>query len=173
MLSEPQRRFLDTRSVGHLATADHRGVPHVVPVCFAISDHSLYITVDEKPKRSGDAPLKRVKNILENPQVAMVVDRYDEDWSLLGWVMLRGVAEILNSGPEHDRAQALLRARYPQLDAMRIAHLPVIAVRIERATGWGNLSTGGTGDGGRVAACPASPGRATPPAGSERGRPCG
>ena len=68
---------------------------------------TVYITIDEKPKRR-DVPLKRVRNILENPRFSFVVDRWDEDWSRLGWVMLRGAAEILDSGAEHDRAQALL-----------------------------------------------------------------
>ena len=139
MLSERQRRFLEASRVGHLATADAKGAPHLIPVCYAVDADTLYITVDEKPKRR-DVPLKRVRNILDNPQAAFVVDRYDDDWSRLGWVMLRGPAEILDSGPEHDRAQALIVARYPQLKAMRIAELPVIALRIARATDWGNLS---------------------------------
>ena len=63
-----------------------------------------------------------------------------QGWGQLGWVMLRGHAEILNSGSEHDQAQALLRCRYPQLKRMRIAELPVIAVHIVSATSWGNLS---------------------------------
>ena len=140
MLTERQRRFLDRSRVGHLATADRAGAPHLVPVCFAIAEGALYITIDEKPKRA-DVPLKRLRNIAENPAVAVVVDRYDEDWTRLGWVMLRGRAEILDQGDEHARAQALLRARYPQLAAMRIDALPVIAVRIARVTSWGNLST--------------------------------
>jgi PPOX class probable F420-dependent enzyme len=139
MLSDRERRFLATRMVGHLATADRAAAPHVVPVCFALSDASLYITIDEKPKRAG-APLKRLRNIGENPAVAVVVDRYDDDWTRLGWVMLRGQAEILTAGTEHAGAQTLLRTRYPQLSGMRIAPLPVIAVRLERVTSWGNLS---------------------------------
>ena len=139
MLTEPQRRFLEASRVGHLATADAMGAPHLIPVCYAADEGTLYITVDEKPKRR-DIPLKRVRNILDNPQAAFIVDRYDDDWSRLAWVMLRGPAEILASGPEHDRAQALIVARYPQLRAMHIAELPVIALRIARATGWGNLS---------------------------------
>jgi hypothetical protein len=71
--------------------------------------------------------------------VAVVVDRYDEDWTMLGWVMLRGAAAILREGKEHRDAQDLLRSRYPQLSAMQIAHCPVIAVRIESVTSWGNL----------------------------------
>ena len=139
MLSDRERRFLAERRVAHLATADARAVPHVVPVCFAIAIDTLYITIDEKPKRVAGAALKRVRNIERNPMVAIVVDRYDEDWTRLGWVMLRGRAEILRAGTEHDDAQALLRSRYLQLAAMQIAHLPVIALRIERATSWGNL----------------------------------
>jgi PPOX class probable F420-dependent enzyme len=139
MLSDRERQFLAGRKVGHLATADRSGVPHVVPVCFAIADAALYITIDEKPKRA-DAPLKRLRNIAENPSVAVVVDRYDDDWRRLGWVMLRGRADIVAGGEEHARAQALLRARYPQLNDMDIAPLPVIAVRVDRVTSWGNLA---------------------------------
>jgi PPOX class probable F420-dependent enzyme len=139
MLSDAQRRFLDHGRVGHLATADGNGAPHVVPVCYAVADETLYITIDEKPKRQ-DRPMKRVRNILENSQAAFVADRYNEDWRRLGWVMLRGRAEVLDAGPEHDAAQALLRARYPQYRAMELAGLPVIALRIARATSWGDLS---------------------------------
>ena len=139
MLSDPQRRFVEAGRVGHLATADRAGVPHVIPVCYALAAETAYITIDEKPKRR-DVPLKRVRNILENPQAAFVADRYDEDWRRLGWVMLRGRAEILEMGAEHDAAQAMLRGRYPQYRAMSLAGLPVIAVRVERAVSWGDLS---------------------------------
>src|SRR5690348_4784422 len=118
VLADDERKFLLTRRVGHLATADAKAVPHVVPVCFAISQSTLYITIDEKQKRVAGAALKRVRNIEENPMVAVVVDRYDEDWTRLGWVMLRGRAETLRGGTEHDHAQELLRTRYRQLTAM-------------------------------------------------------
>src|SRR5437868_13376102 len=140
VLSDHERRFLLTRRVGHLATADSRAIPHVLPVCFTISQGTLYITIDEKPKRVAGPARKRIRNIERNPMVAIVVDRYDEDWARLGWVMLRGRAEILRTGTEHDRAQELLRSRYRQLAAMQIAERPVIAVRLERVTSWGNLS---------------------------------
>ena len=139
MLSPDERRFLAHCRIAHLATADTRAVPHVVPVCYAIAEHDLYITVDQKPKREGSGMLKRIRNILENPAVALIVDRYDEDWSLLGWVMVHGRGEILAGGAEHDRAQALLRSRYQQLQAMEIGPLAVIAMRIERSHHWGNL----------------------------------
>jgi len=138
MLSEAQRRFLEAGRVAHLATVDAAGAPHVVPVCYAIEGAALYVTIDEKPKRH-DRPLKRLRNIMANPAVAVCVDRWDEDWGRLAWVMLHGRAEILAAGEEHDRAQDLLRERYPQYRAMELAPLPVIALRIGRAASWGAL----------------------------------
>lgn len=139
MLSEAQARFLASCRAGHLATADGRAMPHLVPVCFVVSEGALYITIDQKPK--GDVrALKRLRNIAENPVAAFIADRWDEDWKRLGWVMLRGRAEILADGAEHDRAQELLRSRYRQYQGMELARLPVIAIRIERVTSWGDLS---------------------------------
>ena len=139
MLSARERHFVEGRRIGHLATADGSAVPHVVPVCFGLLEDRLYITIDRKPKRDRDRPLKRLSNIADNPRAAIVFDRYDEDWRRLAWVMLHGRAEILTAGGEHDRAQSLLRARYKQLDAMQIEELPVIAIHIERVASWGDL----------------------------------
>jgi PPOX class probable F420-dependent enzyme len=139
MLSGSQRHFIERNRIGHLATADASGAPYLVPVCFALAETSLYITIDQKPKRR-DRPMKRVRNILENPRAAFVVDRWDEDWARLGWVILRGPAEILDSGVEHDRAHDLLRKRYEQYRSMNLADLPVIALRISHVASWGDLS---------------------------------
>jgi PPOX class probable F420-dependent enzyme len=139
MLSARERAFLDGRRIGHLATADRSAVPHVVPVCFGLAEDMLYIAIDQKPKRDRGRPLKRLRNIAANPRVAIVFDRYVEDWQRLAWVMLHGRAEILTAGSEHDRAQSLLRSRYPQLDPMQIGQLPVIAIDIERVASWGDL----------------------------------
>ena len=139
-LTAAQAAFVVAQRVGRLATADAQGNPHVVPVCFAVSGGALYVTIDEKPKRASTRPLKRLRNLLENASAAFVVDRYDEDWTRLGWVMVRGPTEILSDGAEHDRAQTLLRERYPQYRTMQLKELPVIALRIERVTGWGDLA---------------------------------
>jgi PPOX class probable F420-dependent enzyme len=140
-LTDAHRAFLDSIRVAHLATADRHGAPHLVPVCFCLDATTLYITVDEKPKRAS-LPLKRLRNIQDNPAVAVTVDRWDEDWTRLAWVMLRGTADILSGGDEHARAQTQLRLRYPQYRAMDLAPLPVIAVRIQRVLSWGALGPG-------------------------------
>jgi hypothetical protein len=57
--------------------------------------------------------------------------------------MIRGRAEILEAGAEHDDAQQLLRTRYRQYQMMAIDDLPVIAIRIERVRSWGTLSAEG------------------------------
>jgi len=139
MLSPAERRFVQGQRVARLATADRQAVPHVVPVCFGLAGDAVYVTIDQKPKQAG-RPLKRLRNIADNPRLAMVFDRYDEDWRRLAWVMLHGRAEILADGAEHDRAQALLRERYPQLVTMQIEALPVIVLRIERVVSWGDLA---------------------------------
>lgn len=138
MLTDVERGFCERLPVARLATADASGAPHVVPVCFVLVDQTLYITIDGKPK--GDVRrLKRLRNISENDRVAVIVDHYDDDWQQLGWVMLRGAAEILESGAEHEMAQAALKARYVPYRSMALAALPVIAIRIDRVTSWGRL----------------------------------
>ncbi len=140
MLNPEQRRFLEHRRLAHLATADKSGRPHVVPVCFALKDDNVYLTMDDKPKRVPSGSLKRLHNIRDNPSVALVADHYDDqDWARLGWVMVRGRAQILDGGDEHAAAQALLRARYAQMAGMALETHPVIAIRIENVASWGSL----------------------------------
>jgi PPOX class probable F420-dependent enzyme len=138
-LTPADRAFIRAHSVARLATADARAAPHVVPICFVLLGDTLYITIDEKPKRADARRLKRLRNIIENPSAAVIVDRYDDDWSRLGWIMLRGRAEVIEAGNEHADAQSALQARYPQYRAMKLANLPVVAIRVERVARWGNL----------------------------------
>ena len=139
MLAARERSFVERQRVARLATADAAGAPQAVPVCFALAGDTVYVAIDRKPKRGDARALKRLRNIAANPQVCLVVDRYDEDWRQLAWVMLHGRAEILETGAEHEAAQALARARYAQLAAMDLAGLPVIALRIARVASWGAL----------------------------------
>ena len=121
---------MDEARVARLATVDRYGRPHIVPICFAMSDdgHTLYTAVDDKPKRTRR--LKRLDNIEANPQVEVLIDRYEEDWSKLWWVRLRGTAQLV----EDERAVELLRAKYPQYRDAALG--PVIAVQIEERTEW-------------------------------------
>ncbi len=139
--SAAERAFLDRETVGRLATVDAGSAPHVVPVCYALSGDNVHIAIDEKPKRGDPRRLKRLRNIAANPRVMLLVDRYDHgDWSKLGWVSLRGRAEIIVGGAEHTRALAALRRRYPPYRAMNLEVRWVIAIRIETATSWGCLA---------------------------------
>jgi coenzyme F420-0:L-glutamate ligase / coenzyme F420-1:gamma-L-glutamate ligase len=139
-LSPEQAAFLVRQRVARLATADAAGAPHAVPVCFAYSGGGIFIALDDKPKDVPPARLKRVRNILENPSVALVVDRYAEDWSLLAFVMVRGRAELVEPGTEeHASAVRLLRGKYHQYEEMRIEDNPVISIRPERVASWGAL----------------------------------
>ena len=140
-MTEVERRFVQYHRVARLSTASADGEPHVVPVCFVLAESDFYVTIDAKPKRHPGRELKRERNIRENPRAAVIVDRYDEKWDRLGWVMLRGSAEVLTNEGEARRAQALLRERYPQYQAMVLEGLPVLAVRIDRVTSWGDLTT--------------------------------
>jgi PPOX class probable F420-dependent enzyme len=139
-LSPEQTAFLVSQRVARLATADGAGRPHAVPVCFAYTQGSIYIALDEKPKHVPVTRLKRVRNILENPDVALVADRYAEDWSLLAFVMVRGRAELLDPDTgEHAAVVRLLRGKYHQYEAMGIEENPVIAIRAEKVAAWGAL----------------------------------
>jgi PPOX class probable F420-dependent enzyme len=83
VLSPKETSFLVRQRVARLATADRAGEPHAIPVCFAYDGRLIHIALDEKPKNVPATRLKRVRNILENPNVALVADRYLEDWNLL------------------------------------------------------------------------------------------
>jgi len=140
VLNQEQVAFLVRQRVARLATADGAGKPHAVPVCFALAQPSIYIALDEKPKGVPVSRLKRVRNILENPDVAFIADRYTEEWNLLAFVMVRGRAELLDPDTEeHAAAVRLLRGKYHQYETMRIEENPIIAIRPEKVASWGAL----------------------------------
>jgi len=140
-LDQQVRAFLARQRTAHLATADATGAPHVVPVCFSVLGETLYVAIDEKPKRGDPMLLRRLRNLAENPRVAIVADVYDDhDWSRLGFVLVRGVARLLTEGTEHERAVSALRDKYVQYRAMALEQRPVIGADIERVTTWGRLS---------------------------------
>ncbi len=85
--------------------------------------------MDEKPKRTRR--LQRLRNIEANPQVEVLVDHYEEDWTRLWWVRLRGTARVVDDR----RAIELLAAKYPQY-ADRPPEGPVVAIAIEERAEW-------------------------------------
>jgi len=135
--SAEQLGFLQAQRAGRLATATRDGAPHVIPVCYACDGASLYIALDAKPKRVAPERLRRVRNILENPRVALVIDRYSDDWSELAYLLIQGAAMLIRPGEaEHNRAVALLRQRYVQYHSMPIEQQPVIAIRPTSVASW-------------------------------------
>ena len=140
VLTPEQTSFLVRQRVARLATVSGSGEPHAIPVCFAFDGRLIYIALDEKPKDVPPTRLKRVRNILENPKVALIADRYSEDWDLLAFVMVRGRAELVELGTEeHAAAVRLLRGKYHQYEQMRIEENPVISIHPERGASWGAL----------------------------------
>ena len=129
---EMRERVMAAR-VARLATVGVSGAPHLVPFCFAGEGDVLYSAVDAKPKRTGR--LQRLRNTARDPRVSVIVDHYEEDWTRLWWVRLDGHARQLPSGPEAERATALLVAKYPQYQERPPAG-PVLRIDVERWTGW-------------------------------------
>lgn len=149
VLTPMEHRFVAAARTALLATMGADGRPKVVPICFVMAGTDaavrIYSPLDEKPKRVADPhDLQRVRNIVANPEVSLLVDHWSEDWSELGWVRLEGRAQLVEPGeaatsPEHRTAVAALRAKYPQYAAHLLEDRPIIRIAIERSRSWGNL----------------------------------
>lgn len=130
-------RFVRSQRIARLATIGPRQRPHVVPVVFAYAAGRIYTPLDLKPKSVPAQRLQRVRNIIANPHVQVLVDRYDEDWRRLAYVQLRGRADLIAAGAEYRRAIGLLERKYPQYAALPLRGRPVVRVVVERAVSWG------------------------------------
>jgi len=122
--------------VARLATVGPAGRPHVVPVCFAVEGDTLYTAVDEKPKRTRE--LRRLSNIRANPSVEVLIDHYEEDWSRLWWVRLRGRARVVELD---QHVEGLLAQKYEQYRSSP-PRGPVVEVRIEELAEWSATPSG-------------------------------
>jgi PPOX class probable F420-dependent enzyme len=135
---DPKVRFTQS-PVARLATITPDGIPHLVPVVFAVDGASrgapdvVYTAVDAKPKTTRR--LRRLANIESNPEVTLLVDQYADDWTQLWWVRADGVAAIHSGGEAMDTGFRLLRAKYPQYQSVPL-HGPVIAVKVHRWSSW-------------------------------------
>jgi PPOX class probable F420-dependent enzyme len=129
---EAQRRLASAR-VARLATAGGDGQPHLVPVTFALDGDLIYTTVDYKPKKSAN--LRRLRNIRENPRVALLADHYAEDWDELWWVRVDGWASVVEDERALQDPLDVLADRYEQYQKHRPAG-PVIVIQADRWKGW-------------------------------------
>jgi PPOX class probable F420-dependent enzyme len=127
------RQLVATARVGRLATLGPGGRLHLVPTCFALDGNVLYSAVDEKPKRSRQ--LQRIENVRAHPEVAVLVDHYEEDWSRLWWVRLRGSGRVVEHGREFELALRLLAEKYEHY-RQRPPPGPVLAIEIDEWRGW-------------------------------------
>lgn len=127
------RKRLGEARVARLATVDKHGHPHLVPITFALEGNTIFFAVDHKPKRTTD--LQRVRNLAANPAVSVLVDQYDDDWNRLWWVRVDGTARVLDDRRAATGAVDELARRYPQYRQARPSG-PVVAISIDRITGW-------------------------------------
>jgi PPOX class probable F420-dependent enzyme len=137
MESVMARRLLDEARIARLATLGDDGKPHVVPIVFALDGDTLYFAVDAKPKRTKN--LQRLRNIAANPAVSVLVDHYEDDWTTLWWVRADGVARVVTDEAQARKATELLVGKYVQYRNAR-PEGPVVAVQIDRITGWSFVS---------------------------------
>jgi PPOX class probable F420-dependent enzyme len=119
-LAEAERAFL--------ATTGEDLRPHIVPITFVLTGDVLVFAVDQKPKTTRS--LRRLANIAWNPQVAVLCDSYDANWTQLWWVRADGHATVSGSGPV-----GLLAAKYPQYAESPPAG-PFVTITIDDWTGW-------------------------------------
>jgi PPOX class probable F420-dependent enzyme len=129
---EARARF-NTARVARLATIRPDGAPHLVPVVFVLQGDTVWLMVDEKPKRHRR--LQRLVNVRAEPRVSLLVDVYDEDWSRLWWVRADGRARIVGEGRLLEQALDQLLVKYPQENEQPPIG-PALAVEIDRWRGW-------------------------------------
>lgn len=144
------KTIIDKARVARLATIDSGCNPHLVPVVFVYDDDHYYIPIDEKTKQQSSKPekLKRVKNILVNPNVALLIDEYNEDWTKLYFVMIQGRASLItnnNNKKEQvqnqpllvEKAHKLLSEKYHQYRKIGVGKY-VIMIYPQKVITWKN-----------------------------------
>jgi PPOX class probable F420-dependent enzyme len=129
-------KLLTEARVGHLATSTRKGRLLVVPICFALGSRAIYSAIDQKPKRIKPLGLRRVRNIVENQNVCLTVDEYEEDWGKLRYVIVQAKATLLTRGREHGAALSLLREKYRQYRYMELEGRPIIKIQPLRIIEW-------------------------------------
>ena len=140
LIAPAVRAKLDAARVARLATLADQQRPHLIPVCFALDENVFYSAIDRKPKRTAPTQLTRLRNIQKTPQVALLVDHYEEDWTRLWYVLVRGEAELVFGPADRKRALLALRAKYPQYHGEMLQEdAPLLRITPEQITVWGNI----------------------------------
>jgi nitroimidazol reductase NimA-like FMN-containing flavoprotein (pyridoxamine 5'-phosphate oxidase superfamily) len=124
--------FLALQRVAHVATADLRGRPHVVPVCLVVENGRLYFA-------SGKTG-RKLRDLRANPQIAVGADDYTEAWGRLRGVVVHGTARVHARNPTFRRIRRRLYAKYLQYRTeatLGDRDSVVIEVTPRRAYGWG------------------------------------
>jgi PPOX class probable F420-dependent enzyme len=141
-ISGAVRKILKEARVARLATLDVKSGPHIVPVCFVYDGKFFYTAIDQKPKRVTPERLARLRNIRAVPRVALLIDEYDEDWTQLWYILIRGKAKLIpeSAHKEHTRAIRKLRAKYPQyVQGMLADDALIIRITPDRIIAWGKV----------------------------------
>jgi PPOX class probable F420-dependent enzyme len=128
-LPEWALELLRSARVGRLGLLDEEERPRVLPVTFAVWDGAVWSAIDRKRKRAGEPA--RVRRLRRRPEATLLVDRYDEDWSRLAWVELRGAVSVEPLGP----ALEALSEKYPQYAEQR-PQGPLLRLAPERFACW-------------------------------------
>ena len=64
------------------------------------------------------AKTRKVKNLRKNNQATLLIDQYSEDWMRHVAAMMTGTVEIIENGPEFEKAKALLEEKYQQYNEL-------------------------------------------------------
>ncbi len=129
VLKTKELQFLKAHQLCRLATASKDARPHVVPVVYAVDGGDVVIAVDYGTKK--------LKNLRDNPRVALVVDEYDPGRGNAG-LMLEGDCEILERGKDYLR---LLWVLFDRFDFYRNnpwgeGESPILKVKPTKAVLW-------------------------------------
>jgi PPOX class probable F420-dependent enzyme len=133
------KEFIQRVRVARLATIDSEFKPHLVPVVFVFDGNHFFIPVDEKRKKTKAEKLRRIKNIQVNPNVALLIDEYSEDWNRLAFVMIQGTALVVKSRPQADiqlkHALKELTTKYTQYQKIGTGEMCII-IKPEKVASW-------------------------------------
>ena len=143
LLDARELAFLAAARHGILATVAPDGRPRLVPVCFIVDAAQgvrVLTPLDDKPKLAGEKrDIARARDIRDRPEVSVLIERWDEDWSRLAWLRLHGRATLVEPDEIPADAVGRLREKYAQYATHDLEASPMISIDIERAVSWGAL----------------------------------